>query len=221
MVRINILIILGIIFLATVQEIKLYAQTAERIPGSYVEKNDPLYKKIHDRVAQDLHESAKRVDQESTENKLRTREMATWPEEKQNQFREVFENSIRDYSAATISDGGMFMMVFPVLGALDKKRIAEEYDIRIRYRRDSLYLAEFWEDGIAVNSEAHAIADSKPELREAVKETYARVRKSISDGKQERYTEIMALLYTVESGGAVMFHDPFQSMIDFIKKNNK
>jgi hypothetical protein len=111
------------------------------------------------------------------------------------------------------------MLVFRALGKRDMKEMAEEYDIRVQYLGGNIYVAEFWEDGIAVNSEAHALASTNdPDDRAIVKETYADVRKSIETGKLERYTKVMALLYEQEKDGSITFHDPFQSVIDFISQ---
>lgn len=119
---------------------------------------------------------------------------------------------------------------------MDQKKIAAEYDIRIQYLGSNKYAAEFWEDGLAVNSEANALIsanelaasgyakkhpDSGVGNVEKIKETYANVRKSIKAGKQERYTKMMALLYTLEKDGSITFHDPGQPMIDFVKNNSK
>jgi hypothetical protein len=48
-----------------------------------------------------------------------------------------------------------------------------------------------------------------------IKESCAHIWKSIIVGKQERYTKVMALLYTREKDGSVIFHAPYQSVIDF------
>ena len=122
------------------------------------------------------------------------------------------------------------MLVFEDLGKMDQKEIAEEYDIRVLYLGNDKYVAEFWEDGLTVNSEAHALArahelanseyakknpDSGVGNVEVIKENYANVRKSIEDGKKERYTKMMALLYTLNKDASIIFHNPFQPLIDF------
>ena len=202
----------------------------------YLEKNDPIFKSIKDRAVTDLKQSAERSDPESTENKLTAKQIETWTEEKQNQLQALGEKSIYDYAATTHFDVGTFMMVFSEFGKMDQKKIAEEYDIRIQYLGDDKYVAEFWEDGLAVNSEANALIrahelatseyakkhpDSGVGNVEVVKETYANVRKSIEAGKRERYTKVMALLYTLEKDGSIVFHDPGQPMYDFVKNNSK
>lgn len=119
------------------------------------------------------------------------------------------------------------MRHFNELGEKDAKVIAEEYDIRVQYLGGNKYAAEFWEDGLAINSEAHVLVIANdlvarnPDDKEIVKdfkETFEKARKSIEDGKHERYAKVMALLYTLEKNGSIIFHDPFQSVIDFIKE---
>ncbi len=182
----------------------------------YLDKNDPIFITIKGRVITDLK---KRSDPESTKNKLIAAQMKTLTEEKQNQLETLFKKSITDYITQAHFDVGILMRHFNDLERKDLKKIAEEYDIRVQYVGCNKYVAEFWEDGLAVNSEAHALASTNnPDDRISVKETYADVRKSIEAGKQERYTKVMALLYTLDKDGSSTFHDPFQSVIDFIKE---
>jgi hypothetical protein len=195
-----------------------------------LDKKDPIFISIKSRVITDLKESVKKADPESPENKQRAEQVKTWTQEKQNQLNALFEKSIYDYADQTHFDAGTFMMVFDVLGKVDQKEIAEEYDIRVLNLGEDKYVAEFWEDGIATNSEAHAIAWAH-ELANSerakknpgsglgnvkeIKKTYADARKLIKDGKKEQYTKIMALLYTVEKDGSITFHDPGQQVMDF------
>jgi len=203
---------------------------------AYLEKNDPIFKSIKDRAVTDLKQSSERSDPESNENKLIATQIKTWTKEKQNKLQALGEKSINDYTAQTHFDIGTFIMVFSEFGKMDQKKISEEYDIRIQYLGDDKYVAEFWEDGLAVNSEANALIsahelatseyakkhpDSGVGNVEVVKKTYANVRKSIQAGVQERYTKMMALLYTKEKDSSIIFHYPGQPMIDFVKNNSK
>jgi|SRR3989339_1446944 len=199
----------------------------------YIDKNDPIFISIINRAVDDLKQSVERADPESTENKLIAAQMKTWTREKLNKLQTLFEKSINDYTAQTHFDAGTFMLVFRELGKMDRKKIVEEYEIRIQIIGSNKYAAEFWEDGLAVNSEENAVAyanelanseyakkhpDEGVGNVEEAKETYANVRKSIKDGKQERYTKVMALLYTKEKDGSITFREPFQPVIDFVKK---
>ncbi len=204
--------------------------------SAYLDKNDPIFKSIKSRSVTDLKQSAERSNPESTENKLVATQIETWSETKRDELQALGEKSIYDYNAETQFDAGTFLLVFDEFGKMDQKKIAEEYDIRVQYLGDNKYAAEFWEDGLAVNSEANAIIsahelaasgyakkhpDSGVGNVEKIKETYSNVRKSIKAGKQERYTKMMALLYTLEKDGSITFHDPGQPMIDFVKNNSK
>ncbi|MHB8581315.1 MAG: hypothetical protein ACYDA4_15840 [Ignavibacteriaceae bacterium] len=213
---------------ATINDIK-----TKKTATAYLEKNDPIFITIKDRAVTDLKQSSVRSDPESNEDKLIATQIKTWTKEKQNKLQALVEQSINDYTAKTHFDVGTFMMVFSEFGKMDQKKIAEEYDIRIQDLGDDKYVAEFWEDGLAVNSEANALisahelatseyAKKHPDSGignvEVVKKTYANVRKSIQAGVQERYTKVMVLLYTLDKDGLITFHDPFQSVIDFIKE---
>jgi hypothetical protein len=193
----------------------------------YLDKNDPIFITIKSRTITDLKQSS---DPESAHNKFIATKIETLTKEKQDQLEALFKKSITDYTAQTRFDVGTFMLVFKALGSRDQKEIAEENDIRVQYLGGNKYVAEYWEDGLAVNSEAHALARAHDLATseyakkhpndglgnvEEVKETYANVRKSINDGKQERYTQVMALFYTLEKDGSITFHDPFFSVIDF------
>lgn len=191
-------------------------QTKHTAPG-YLDKNDPIVLSMKDRAITDLKESIKRGDPESPENTAVASQMEGWSQEKRDQFVALFEKSINDYTAQTHFsdvDVGTFMLVFRDFGEMDKGTIAENHDIRVQYLGGETYGAEFWQDGLAVYSEKN-VPDH--ERRDVAKERYAIVRKSIEEGKQERYTKMMALLYTVEKDGSITFHDPFQPMYDFMK----
>ncbi|TSA26703.1 MAG: hypothetical protein D4R68_06955 [Ignavibacteriales bacterium] len=202
----------------------------------YIGENDPIFITISNRAIDDLKKSVERSDPESKENKLIAAQIKTWTPEKQNKLPALFEKSIKEYTAQTQFDAETFLLVFDELGKKDQKKIAEEYDIRVQYLGEDKYVAEFWEDGLAVNSEANAVAyahelanseyakkhpDGDVGNVEVVKKNYANTRKFVKDGKQERYTKMMALLYTIQKDGSVTFHDPGQQMIDFVKNNNK
>lgn len=202
----------------------------------YLEQNDPIFLSIKGRTVTDLKRSAEKSDPESTENKLVAAKIKTWTKEQQDRLQALGEKSITDYAAQTRFDVGIFMLVFDVLGKRNQKEIAEEYDIRVQYCGGNKYVAEYWEDGLAVNSEAHALAEAHKLAAseyakkhpndgignvDEVKKTYANVRKSIKAGKQERYTKVMALLYSREKDGSIVFHDPGQPMIDFVNSNSK
>ncbi|RPI06989.1 MAG: hypothetical protein EHM64_00910 [Ignavibacteriae bacterium] len=204
--------------------------------ADYLDKNDPIYKSIKGRSITDLKQSAKKSDPESMENKAIAAKITTWPEEKQNELQALGEQSRNDYAAATQFDVETFLLVFSEFGKMDQKKIAGDYDIRIQHIGDGTYIAEFWEDGLAVNSEENAVvyahelavsgyAKKHPESDvgnvEVIKNNYALTRKSITTGKQERYTKMMALLYTIDKNGGVIFHDPGQPMIDFVNNNSK
>ena len=193
----------------------------------YLDKNDTIFISIKRRAVTDLKKSA---DPESPENKLLGTQINTWTKEKQDQFEALFVKTINNYNAQTHFEPGTFMLVFEDLGKMDQKEIAEEYDIRVLYLGKDKYVAEFWEDGLAVNSEAHAIARAHELANserakknpgsglgdvEVIKENYSNNRKSINNGQKERYTKVMALLYTLDKDGSIIFHNPFQPLIDF------
>lgn len=190
----------------------------------YLDKNDPIFIKIKGRTLTDLRQ---RTDTASTENKLIATKIATLTKEKQTQLEALFVKLINDYTAQTRFEIGEFMRHFSELQEKDPKDIAEEYDIRVQILGGDKYAAEYWEDGIAVNSEEHALAwaqelakrspDNKGIVKE-VQKTYEDVRNSIKAGKQERYTKVMALLYVQEKDGSITFRYPYQALIDSILK---
>jgi hypothetical protein len=193
----------------------------------YLDKNDPIFISINSRAGTDLKQSA---NPESPENKSIEAKINTWTEEKQNQFEALFVKTINDYNAQTNLEPGIFMLTFSVFGKMELKEIAEEYDLRILYLGGDKYVAEFWEDGLAVNSEAHALnyahelanseyAKKNPDSGVGnvgvIKENYSNIRKSIVEGKKERYSKVMALLYALDKDGLLIYHNPFQPMIDY------
>lgn len=207
---------------------------AKNVDLIYLKQKDPIFVSIKARVINDLKESTKKVDPDSPENKLHVEEVKKWSQEKQDQVNALFAQSIYDYAEKTHFDAGILMMTFDVMGKKDQKELSEENDIRVLNLGNDKYVAEFWEDGIAVNSEAHAIAWAQ-ELANSerakknpgsglgnvkeIKKTYADARKLIKDGKQERYTKVLALLYSKEKDGSISFHDPYQQLYDFVLKN--
>lgn len=190
----------------------------------YLEKTDPIYKTIAARVLSDFQAAAEIGTKGAPKTKSVESKLQALSQEEQDQFQALFVKSIDDYMTKLDYDFKGFMSVFSSrLATLDQKKMAEEYDIRVQYLSGNRYVAEFWEDGLAVNSEANAVSSTNqsattyPENREALKKTYADIRKSITDGKQERYTKVMVLLYTLETDGSITFHNPFQPVIDFLK----
>lgn len=196
----------------------------------YLGKNDPIFLLIKGRAITDLAMSAKRADPASEENKLKKAKMESWPEEKQNQYNDIFLKSLRDYTDQAHFDFGIFMLIFNDFGNTDQKKFVNESDFRVQWLGGNKYAAEFWDDGLAANSEANAVlwahelaasarAKKNPDSGlgdvEIIKKTYANARKAITSGKQKRYTQVMALLYTKEKDGSILFHDPGQMMHDF------
>lgn len=208
-------------------------KTTKKAATVYLDKSDPKFVSIKNRAFSDLYEIAKELDPESEKNKL----FAKWTEEKRNECQALGAESINDYAEQTHLDVGMFMVVLDGLGKTDQKKLEKEWDVRIQFLGvNNKYLVEFWEDGMEVNSEANAVAwadelskseyakkhpDSDVGNVEVIKKNYANTRKNIKAGKQERYTKLMALLYSVDKGGTVSFINPFQPSIDFFNKNIK
>ncbi len=192
----------------------------------YLDNNDPIYTSIKGRVINDLKQNA---DPESQDNKLISEKMKTFSVEKKNEFEALFKKSITNYTDKIHFDVGTLIMFFKVLAEKEMKVLTEEYEIRVQYLGSENYAAEFWVDGLAVNSEEHALVwakklalrfpnDNEKETIKDVKETYANARKSINDGETDRYTKVMALLYTKGKNGPVIYHNPFQVMTDLINK---
>jgi len=185
---------------------------------------DPVLKLIKARALSDLMELIKSSDPESPANKLIASQLESWSEEKLNQFWVIFRKSIEDYIVQTQLSGfdfGIFMLSFKDFQEMDKEKIVEDYDIRVQSIGGDQYISEFWQDGLAVYSEKNAGNIKDEERKVVAKKRYAIVRKSIEDGTQERYTKMMALLYTLGKDGSITFHDPLQPMMDFIKSNRK
>ena len=211
-------------------------KTTKKATTVFLDKKDPKFISIKDRAFSDLDEIVKSFDPESEKNKLIAVQTQTWTEEKRNECQALGEQSINDYAEQTRLDVGTFIMVITSLGEIDQEKMEKEWNVRVQFMGTDKYIAEFWEDGLAVNSEenavayAHELANSEYAKKhpgsnvgnvEEIKNNYANTRKSIKTGKQERYTKMMALLYTVDDGGVVTFTDPFQPSKDFLKNNSK
>ena len=192
----------------------------------YLDKTDSIFIAIKARAATDLKESSKRSAPNSPENKLNQSKVKAWPQEKQDQLQDLFVKSINDYTIETNShyeteNTEMFIMNWGELDAIDLKQIAEEYEIRVQSLGDNKYAAEFWEDHFteSLNIEAAVIKSNiDPEQKSQRIAALTRGRKLMKDGTSERYTKNMSLLYTKEKDGSILFHEPFQQMIDFINK---
>jgi len=211
-------------------------KTTKNTATVYLDKNNPIVKSIKGRAFSDLDEIVKEFDPESEKNKLIAIQTKTWTEEKRNECQALGAESINDYAEQTHFDVGMFMMVITNLVEINQKKLEKEWEVRVQPLGADKYIAELWEDGIAVNSEENAVAyadelanseyakkhpDSDVGNVEEIKNNYANTRKSIEAGTQERYTKMMALLYTVDDGGVVTFNNPFQPAFDFVKNNSK
>jgi len=110
------------------------------------------------RVINDLKQNA---DPESRDNKLISEKMKTFSVEKKNEFEALFKKSIINYTNKIHFDVGTLITVFKVLAEKEMKVLTEEYEIRVQYLGSENYAAEFWEDGLAVNSEEHALVWAK------------------------------------------------------------
>lgn len=202
----------------------------------YLDRTDPKFISIKSRVFSDLDTLVKSLDPESEKNKLIDIQTKAWTEEMRNECQALGEQSIIDYAEQTHLDVGMFMMIITTIGAYDQKKLEKEWKVRVQSAGADKYVAEFWEDGLVVNSEENAVAyalelansdyakkhpDSDVGNVEEIKNNYADTRKTINAGKQERYQKMIALLYNVDNGGKVTFIDPFQPSIDFVENNSK
>jgi hypothetical protein len=123
-----------------------------------------------------------------------------------------------------------FILFFTEIKNIDIQKFLLETDFRVRVLDSMKYAAEFWEDGLAINSEKNAIAYAR-ELRESpraklhpeedlgnveeIKKNYAAHRREITTGKTKRFTQLMALLYIQKSDKSLVFQDPAQAMFDF------
>lgn len=211
-------------------------KTTKNVASVYLDKNDPKFISIKGRAFSDLDTIVKEFDPKSEKNKLIAIQTQTWSEEKRKEWQALGAKSINDYAEQTHLDVGTFIMVITSLGEIDRKKMEKEWEVRVQFVGTDKYVAEFWEDGLAVNSEENAVAyahklavseyakkhpDSDVGNVEVIKKNYANTRKTIKAGKQERYSKMIALLYSVDNGGAVTFINPLQPSIDFLKKNTK
>lgn len=193
----------------------------------YLDKSDPIFISIKARTVADLKQ---RTDTASAENKLIADKLRTLTEEKQTELNVILAKSFTDYAAQT---HGEFYFHFKEVAEKDPKNIAEEYDFRVQNLGNNKYAAEYWEDGLAVNSEENALARAQevvkrqesakvsPDVKGIVQEIkikFEDVRNSIKSGKQERYTKVLALLYVQEKNGSITFRDPYQELYDFVLK---
>ncbi len=193
----------------------------------YLDKSDPIFISIKARRIADLK---KRTDSSSTENKLIADKMRTLTAEKQTELEAILVKTFTDYTSQT---HGEFMLHFREVAEKDPKIIAKEYDFRVQKLGNNKYAAEYWEDGIVINSEENALAWAKEVVKrqaaanvspdvngivQEIKTKYEEVRNSINAGRQERYTKVLALLYTQEKDGSITFHDPYQELYDYILK---
>ncbi len=191
----------------------------------YLTKSDPVYIAIKARLVNDLTQSAKSSDTANERNKTISQKLRTLPEERQEYYQDIFISSLRDYNEQINFDFGTFMMLYNELMKKDQKILVAQSDLRILFLGKNKYAAELWEDGVIANSEAKALewaeqlskrypGNEETTIKE-VKATYAKARKDMLSGKQQRYTKIMAFLYTKEKDGSMLFHDPGQVMLDF------
>jgi hypothetical protein len=189
----------------------------------YLPKSDPAYMAIKTRLVNDLTMSAKTGDPESDKNKSISAKLKTLSKERQEYYQNIFLKSLYEYNEQVDFDFDLFMLLHDDLIKKDQKTLVTESDIRIKRIAGNKYAAELWEDGVMANSEAKALewaqqlskryTDNKNLVNE-VKATYAKARKEMLGGKQPRYTKIMAVLYTKEKDGSMLFHDPGQVMLD-------
>lgn len=193
----------------------------------YLDKSDPIFISIKARSVPDLKQN---TDTASAENKLIADKLRTLTEEKQTELNVILVKAFTDYASQT---RGEFMMHFREVAEKDPKNIADEYDFRVQNLGNNKYAAEYWEDGIVVNSEENALvwaqevvkrqeaAKISPDVKGILKEVktkYEDVRNSIKSGKQERFTKVLALLYVQEKNGSITFHDPYQELYNFVLK---
>ena len=211
-------------------------KTTKKAATVYLDKSDPKFISIKSRVFSDLDTLVKSFDPESEKNKLIDIQTKTWSEETRNECQAIGAKSINNYAEQTHLDAGMFMMIITTIGKYDQKKLEKEWEVRVQSAATDKYIAEFWEDGLVINSEENAVAyahelanseyakkhpDSDVGNVEVIKKNYADNRKTIKAGKQERYQKMIALLYSVDKVGTVSFINPFQPSIDFLKKNTK
>ena len=189
----------------------------------YLTQSDPVYIAIKARVINDLAQSFKSADTANEKNKSISKKLKTLPEERQQYYQDLFIQSLQDYAMQVHLDFEMFMLFYTDLMKKDQKTL-NELDFRVQKIDGNKCVAELWEDGLVANSEAKAVAwakeilkhhpgDEKETIKE-VKATYAKARKDMLSGKQQRYTKLIAYLYTKEKDGSVLFHDPGQAMLN-------
>lgn len=189
----------------------------------YLSKTDPLYIQIKSRAMNDFREAIKRANPNSEENLAKKTKLKTLSEAKQAEYNDAFIQSLRDYTSQLDFSFEIFMLVFVDFDLNGLNKFMNESDFRVRLITGNKYAAEYWEDGVLANSDENAIIWAKtimkkyPNNKEALKEVrenYANIRKLMLNGKNERYTETMAFLYTKEKDGTILFHHPGQVMYD-------
>ncbi|MCK9280247.1 MAG: hypothetical protein M0P71_06480 [Melioribacteraceae bacterium] len=211
-------------------------KTIKNAATVYLDKKDPKFVSIKSRIFSDLDSLVKSFDPESEKNKLIDIQTKTWTEEMRDECQALGTQSITNYAEQTHFDAGMFIMIITTIGKYDQKKLEKEWEVRVQSTGDYKYVAEFWEDGLAINSEENAVAyahelanseyakkhpDSDVGNVEEIKKIYADNRKIIRAGKQERYQKMIALLYSIDKVGMVSFINPTQASIDYLKKNTK
>lgn len=193
----------------------------------YMEMSDSTVIKIKNRSLADLKHLSEKFNSESDTSKLISQKIETLTEEKRTQVEAAFIKSLTEYITLADYDMPTFILILESFKEKDKEKIGDEFDVRVRTLGNERYVAEFWEDGLAVNSEANALAWAQkltmryPDdtgLVETVKETYANARNSITSGEKERYTRTMVLIYKLNNDGSISFLDPFQPMLDLISQ---
>jgi hypothetical protein len=204
--------------------------TAEQGELIYLPKTDPVYIEIKNRAISDWLLAVSNTDTASEKNKLRKEQIESWPREKQDEFESMMIRSLEDYNRQTHFNLEGFITFFPEIRNLDLKKFESETDFRVRVLDTNKFAAEFWEDGLAVNSEANAVLYAK-ELRESaraklhpeedlgnveeIKKNYAAHRQQINSGKKKRFTKLMALLYVRKENKSIFFRDPGEDYHDF------
>jgi len=186
----------------------------------YLDKNDPIFISIKGRAVNDFKHSIERLNPNLPENKLILAKVEKWPQEKQNQLQDLSEKSLKEYAAQTHINIETFILILSAFGALDLEKMADMYGFRVQDLGENKYIAEFWEDLLAENINAEAIAlgeNITTDHKDEIKERFANGRKNIADGIIERYSKVMALYYSIEKDGLLTYHDPIQPMYDFIK----
>jgi len=201
----------------------------------FLDANDPIFLNIQSRAFSDLDTIVKGMGPESAESKL----AETLSEEKNSELAAILGESINNYARQTQVDAITFWLLNSTMVDQDQKKLKKKWkvrvqtwEVRVQSAGADKYVAEFWEDGLVVNSEENAMAYAQElansnlfkedpnyyiENVEDIKNNYADIRKNIKAGKQERYLKMMALLYSLDEGGTVSFINPLQPVIDFLK----